>query len=115
MLTRQQREACQPGATSPERVRGTTSALKGRRIPAPLRGAPIDSETQGVALGYHAAAPSAPEPKLYKPEFRSFDGWPFMRWLLFRGSTATLECAPCPGISKRTAQARVPVLLQPKF
>src|SRR5467141_3884301 len=84
-------------------------------IPAPLQGAPIDSETQGVALGYHAAAPSAPEPKLSKPKFRSFDGWPFMRWLLFRGSTATLECAPCPGISKRTAQARVPVLLQPKF
>jgi hypothetical protein len=42
-------------------------------IPAPLQGAPIDSETQGVALGYHAAALSAPEPKLYKPEFRSFD------------------------------------------
>src|SRR5882672_12437838 len=51
-------------------------------IPAPLQGAPIDSETQGAALGCHAAAPSAPEPKLYKPEFRSFDGWPFMRWLL---------------------------------
>jgi hypothetical protein len=27
------------------------SALQGRRIPAPLQGAPIDSETQGVALG----------------------------------------------------------------
>src|SRR3977135_1924016 len=69
-------------------------------IPAPLQGALIDSETQGVALGYHAAAPSAPEPKLYKPEFRSFDGWPFMRWLLFRRSTTTLECAPCPGSPK---------------
>src|SRR6266404_2377956 len=40
----------------------TSSALQGRRIPAPLQGAPIDSETQGVALGYHAPAPSAPEP-----------------------------------------------------
>src|ERR1700704_6489164 len=55
---------------------------KGGGIPAPLQGAPIDSETQGVALGYHAAAPSAPEPKLCKSEFTSLDGWPFMRWLL---------------------------------
>ena len=39
------------GATPLERVRGTSSALQGRRIPAPLQGAPIDSETQGVALG----------------------------------------------------------------
>src|SRR3981189_2391805 len=68
-------------ATPRECVRGTSSALQGRRIPAFFQGAPIDSETQGVALGYHAAAPSAPEPMLYKPEFRSFDGWPFMRWL----------------------------------
>src|SRR3981189_2681009 len=87
-------------ATPRECVRGTSSALQGRRIPAFFQGAPIESETQGVALGYHAAAPSAPEPKLYKPEFRSFDGWPFMRWLLFRRSTATLECAPCPGSPK---------------
>src|ERR1700730_400025 len=68
MLTRQGRGACQPGATPREGVRGTSSALHGRRIPAPLRGALLDSETQGVALGYHAAAPSAPKPKLYKPE-----------------------------------------------
>jgi len=46
-----------------------------------LQGAPIDSDTQGVALGYHAAAPSAPEPKLHKPELRSFDDWPFIKWL----------------------------------
>jgi len=32
--------------------------LQGRRFCA-LQGAPIDSETQGVALGYHAAALSA--------------------------------------------------------
>jgi hypothetical protein len=50
-LTRQGRGACQPGATPRDRVRGTSSALKGRRIPAPFQGAPIDSETQGVALG----------------------------------------------------------------
>jgi len=39
-----------------------SSALKGRRIPAPSQGAPrrIDSETQGVALGWHPAALSAP-------------------------------------------------------
>src|SRR6267378_4359366 len=80
-LTRQRRGACQPGATPRERVRGTSSALQGRRIPAPLQGAPIDSETQGVALGYHAAAPSAPELKLHKPELRSFDDWPFIKWL----------------------------------
>src|SRR5467141_2642288 len=56
-------------------------ALQGRRIPAPLQGAPIDSETQGVALGWVAAALSAPESKLCKSEFTSLDGWPFMRWL----------------------------------
>src|SRR5467141_1059855 len=80
-LTRQRRGACQPGATPRERVRGTSSALKGRRIPAPLQGAPIDSETQGVALGCHAAALSAPESKLCKSEFTSLDGWPSMRRL----------------------------------
>jgi hypothetical protein len=38
-------------------------ALKGRGIPAPLQGAPqsIDSETQGVAPGWHPPALSAPE------------------------------------------------------
>jgi hypothetical protein len=39
-----------------------------------LQGAPIDSETQGDALGWSAAAPSAPETKLYKSEFTSLDG-----------------------------------------
>jgi hypothetical protein len=39
------------------------SALQGRRIPAPLQGAPIESETQGVALGWSAAALSAPDSK----------------------------------------------------
>jgi len=51
MLARQGRGACQPGATPREFVRGPYPALHGRRIPAPLQGAPLDSETQGVALG----------------------------------------------------------------
>jgi hypothetical protein len=46
-----------------------------------MQGAPTDSETQGVALGWIAAALSAPESKLCKSEFTSHDGWPFMRWL----------------------------------
>jgi hypothetical protein len=39
------------------------SALKGRKHPAPLQGAKQsdDAGTQGVALGYHAQALSAPE------------------------------------------------------
>jgi len=38
-------------------------ALKGRKDPAPLQGAKrsVDAETQGVALGWHAPALSAPE------------------------------------------------------
>jgi hypothetical protein len=39
-----------------------------------LQGAPINSETQGVALGWSAAALSAPEPKLSKSEFASLGG-----------------------------------------
>src|SRR6266436_1991860 len=66
-----------PG-TSPS----TCSALQGRRTPLPLQGTPIDSETQGVALGWSAAALSAPESKLCESEFASLDGWPFVRWLL---------------------------------
>jgi hypothetical protein len=81
-MARQRRGAWQPGATRRERVRGTSSALQGRRIPAPLQGAPIDSETQGVALGCHAAAPSAPESKSFKSEFTSLDDWTFMRYHL---------------------------------
>ena len=89
-LTRQVLGACGPAATPREPVRATSSALTGRRIPAFFQGAPIDLETQGVALGYHAAAPSVQEPKLYKPEFRSFDGWPYMRLLLVPPSELTL-------------------------
>jgi len=39
------------------------SALKGRRDPAPLQGAKrsVDDVTQGVALGWHPPALSAPE------------------------------------------------------
>src|SRR6266481_7914982 len=63
------------------------SALQGRRIPAPLQGAPIDSETQGVALGLRAAALSAPETKLCKSEFTILGGWLFMRWLTVETET----------------------------
>src|SRR6266550_4955695 len=81
-MTRQRRGACQPGATPREHARGAFSALQGRRIPAPWQGAPIDSETQGVALGLRAAALSAPESNLCKSEFTSFDDCPLMRCLL---------------------------------
>jgi hypothetical protein len=46
-----------------------------------LQGAPIESETQGVALGWNAAALSAPELKSRKSEFMSRGGWQFMRRL----------------------------------
>jgi len=39
-----------------------------------MQGAPIDSETQGVALGWSAAALSAPESKLSKSEFTTLGG-----------------------------------------
>jgi hypothetical protein len=48
-------------------------------IPSPFQGGPIDSETQGVALGWSAAALSAPESKISKFEFTNFDSWPFLR------------------------------------
>jgi hypothetical protein len=35
--------------------------MQGRRIPPPFQGVLIDSESQGVALGWNAAAP-APAP-----------------------------------------------------
>src|SRR5713226_5539582 len=60
---------------------GPCFALQGRRIPAPLQGAPLDSETQGVALGWSAAALSAPESKSCKSEFTSLDSWPIVRSL----------------------------------
>src|SRR5712664_3147777 len=72
-MTRQRRGACQPGATPRGRVRV--------HVP-PCKGGPIDSETEGVALGWSAAALSVPESKLCKSEFTSLDGWPFMSRLL---------------------------------
>jgi hypothetical protein len=45
-----------------------------------MQGAPIKSETQGVALGWCAAALSAPESKLCMSEFTSQDGWSFNLW-----------------------------------
>jgi hypothetical protein len=38
-----------------------------------------NSETQGVALGWSAAVPSAPKSKLPKSDFISCDRWPFVR------------------------------------
>jgi len=52
-----------PGQRPGGRSEISSSALKGRRFPAPFQGAPqsVDSETQGVAQGQLAAALSAPE------------------------------------------------------
>ena len=86
--TRQRRVGCQPGATPRGSVPRTCTALKGRRNPAPFQGAPFDSQTQGVALGLHPAALSAPQPRPRKSEFTSFDAsCPFTRPLL-----VTLNC-----------------------
>src|SRR6266478_1450938 len=57
-------------------------ALQGRRIPPPLQGGSIHTETQGVALGLRPAALSAPESKLRKSEFTSLETWPLVRRLL---------------------------------
>src|SRR3979490_1452422 len=73
---------------APGTCTNSCSALQGLRIPAPLQGAPIDSETQGVALGWSAAALSAPESKLCKSDFTILDGRPCMRWLLVTSSYA---------------------------
>jgi hypothetical protein len=62
------------GGNAPGTCPSTSPALKERGIPAPLQGAPIDSETQGVALGWSAAALSAPESRLKKSKFTSLDG-----------------------------------------
>jgi hypothetical protein len=43
-----------------------------------LQGAPIDSETHGVALGWSAAALSAPKSMLIKSKFTRFNGQPFI-------------------------------------
>jgi len=72
--TRQRRGACQPGATPRGTRSSIRSALQGRRIPAPFQGAPTDSETQGVALGWSAPALSAPDYKLCKSEFSVCEG-----------------------------------------
>src|SRR5467141_3544636 len=75
----------------------TCSALQGRRNPPPLQGAPIDAETQGVALGWTAAALSAPESKLCKSELTSLDGWPFMRRLLIMRPVVLVISVACVG------------------
>src|SRR5260370_28880442 len=82
-MTRQRRVAYQPRGNAPGTCSSAGSALQGRRTPSPLQGEPIDYETQGVALGWNAAAPSAPESRLGKSEFtnlmlaimRSLDGF----------------------------------------
>src|SRR5467141_3331896 len=71
------------------------SARQERRIPAPLQGAPIDPETQAVALSWSAAALSAPESKLRKSEFTSFDGWQFMRCLLIMRPVVLVISVAC--------------------
>jgi hypothetical protein len=50
-FTRQWRGGYQVGATPRELILRTSSALKGRRFPAPFQGASIYLGTQGVALG----------------------------------------------------------------
>src|SRR5882762_6446590 len=87
-MTRQRRGACQPGATPRERVRV--------HVP-PCKGAPIDSETQGIALGWSAPALSAPESKLCKSEFTSFDGCPFIRCLLMMRPVVLVVSVACVG------------------
>ena len=57
-------------------------ALEGRRNPPPLQGAPINSETEGVALGWIAAALSAPKSKDVQIRIHESYGWPFMTSLL---------------------------------
>src|SRR6266849_5990403 len=56
----------------------TSPALQGRRNPPPLQDALIDSETRGVALGFLAAALSAPESKWCTSKFTSLAGCPFI-------------------------------------
>ncbi len=53
------------------------SALKAWRFPAPFQGAPINTETQCVALGWSAAAPSAPKSKDVQIRILESYGWPF--------------------------------------
>src|SRR5258708_32252813 len=64
MLSRQRREGCQPGA-SPRvsRPRPLSRPERAEGFPAHFQGAQksMDSETQGVALGLHPAALSAPK------------------------------------------------------
>src|SRR5467141_5125592 len=84
----------------------TCSALQGRRNPPPLQGAPIDSETQGVAMGWSAAALSAPESKLCKSELTCLDGWPFMRCLLIVRPIVLVISVACVGDSKTAVGAR---------
>jgi hypothetical protein len=47
-----------------------------------LQGAPINSKTQGVALGLFAAALSAPKSKDVQIRIHKSYRWPSMRWLL---------------------------------
>jgi hypothetical protein len=71
--TRQRRIGREPGATPRGSVPRTCIALKGRRNPAPFQASPFDSQTQGVALGLHPAALSAPQARSRKSEFTFFD------------------------------------------
>jgi hypothetical protein len=56
-------EDASPGQRPGDHSQISSSALKGRMLPAPFQGGPhyIHPETQGVALGWLPAALSAPE------------------------------------------------------
>jgi len=80
----------QPGATPRGRVRGISSALQGRRSPAPLQGALIDSEPRalpwaGVRRRFQRRNQveqilSAPESfKIEQIQFTGVDGQPFIK------------------------------------
>src|SRR6266404_831992 len=71
-----------PRGNAPGTCPSPCYALQGRRIPPPLQGGSIHTETQGVALGLRPAALSAPESKVRKFEFTSLETWLFMIWLL---------------------------------
>jgi hypothetical protein len=52
----------------------------------------------------------APEPKLYKPEFRRFGDWPFMSWLLVREK---MMCGERKPVASPAFHFGFPTLLPP--
>jgi hypothetical protein len=78
-------------------------------MPAPLQGAPINSETQGVALGWSPAALSAPQSESGKSQFTSLAG---QRW--FRRTGFSLSDFSRYAAEVNTTQTLKPVLLAPR-